>query len=367
MDFASRLVKVPTAAGEHDCTPALLLVHERLQIAEIHSDLISIDGQLVALLARTGRPRLSGHTHRTLCLSACLDTAPANESDWSFEPLVGDVEDGWLRGRGAADSKLMAAMFTQLICEQDTQVPELSMILVADEHTASARGLASAVAKLPPMDIAIGGNSMDSVQVGARGYVRCRIHVAGTQASSGDPKRERDNAAVSAAWLTLLLEKCRRDIPLDEAFGFAGEITVTGISAGSSFDAVPDAATIELDIRTTPTWSQEAAMKMVEAAIEKQSAECKVEIVHSSKAYRLAQHGPLIKRLESATDHLKTSPKLEVTAGSNIGNWLTGQGFEVLHGLGVSGEGVHGIDERARLDDLEPILLAYRKLIASYA
>lgn len=51
----------------------------------------------------------------TWVLDACLDTAPfGDESAWSFPPTAGDVVDGSLRGRGAADSKSGAALFCHI-------------------------------------------------------------------------------------------------------------------------------------------------------------------------------------------------------------------------------------------------------------
>ncbi|MFD7663746.1 hypothetical protein [Streptomyces sp. NPDC059788] len=48
-------------------------------------------------------------------LDACVDTAPYGDATaWSFTPSSGEVRDGWLLGRGSADSKLAAAMFCHI-------------------------------------------------------------------------------------------------------------------------------------------------------------------------------------------------------------------------------------------------------------
>ncbi|MFM8594706.1 MAG: M20/M25/M40 family metallo-hydrolase, partial [Chloroflexota bacterium] len=46
-----------------------------------------------------------------LVLSAHLDTVPTGDRPWAFDPFVGDVVDGRLRGRGASDMKSALACF----------------------------------------------------------------------------------------------------------------------------------------------------------------------------------------------------------------------------------------------------------------
>lgn len=51
-------------------------------------------------------------------LDACVDTAPyGDETAWSFPSACGDIVDGWLRGRGSADSTLAAAMFCHIAAD----------------------------------------------------------------------------------------------------------------------------------------------------------------------------------------------------------------------------------------------------------
>ncbi|MFD3486177.1 hypothetical protein [Streptomyces sp. NPDC058665] len=61
-------------------------------------------------------------------LDACVDTAPfGDESSWTFPPTSGDVKDGWLLGRGAADSKLAAAMFCHIAADNYAQAGGLAV------------------------------------------------------------------------------------------------------------------------------------------------------------------------------------------------------------------------------------------------
>jgi succinyl-diaminopimelate desuccinylase len=52
------------------------------------------------------------------------------------------------------------------------------------------------------------------------------------------------------------------------------------------------------------------------------------------------------------------------TAGpSNIGNLLASEGIPATAGFGVRYEGLHGVDERARLADLPVVHAVYRRAV----
>lgn len=361
--FAGELVRISTVGGQDDCTPALHLVHERLQTRGVASEIITLDDDPIALIARAGKPGSSA-----LCLNACIDTATVGDRDaWTFDPLAGDVVDGWLRGRGSADSKLAVAMFTQLMCDHDPDAPQLTMLLDADEHTGNFGGAMAAAKLIDAPDVIIGYPGKDRVCTGARGLVRCNVHVSGTAMHSGSSRRRRDNAAVHAARLVVALEDARNGLPTDHIFaGMSGEITVTGMTAGTSFSQVPDTAIVQVDMRTTGAWTAQDALAMIERAASMSGAQCKVETLQTWLPYVLADDHPFRMRMIEATNHLEDPPTFQAAGPSNIGNWLTGEGFNVLCGFGVSAQGVHGADERACLDDLPAIFRAYQRLIGSY-
>jgi succinyl-diaminopimelate desuccinylase len=366
VELAGKLVRTPTVAGEHDCAPALDLVHSRLTSAGVHSEIVEQDGKPIALVARAGRAE--ERIARSLCLNACIDTAPVGDrASWSFDPFAGDVADSYLRGRGSADSKLAVAMFTELMCAHSAEAMELWMLIDADEHTGGFGGVMAGAELIDATDVVIGYPGLDKVCTGARGLVRLVLHVTGEAMHSGSSRRERSNAAVHAAHLALALDRARHLLDVDQAFGKSGEITVTGIEAGTSFSQVPGSAQVLVDIRTTPLWRGADAVQLVERVIAAEGIDCQIKQLQEWPAYETPQRGALVARMREATDHISPPPVFEVAGPSNIGNWLAGQGFDVLCGFGVRAEGVHGADERANLADLDDVLTAYRRLIASYA
>ncbi|WNI16815.1 hypothetical protein [Actinacidiphila sp. ITFR-21] len=102
VDLAQRLVRLPSRGGVDGHGPVLEVLETWLSDRAVrHRRLYGGSGALVGLVAE-----VEGEAPgRWWALDACVDTAPFGDgSAWSFPPTCGDVVDGWLLGRGSADS-----------------------------------------------------------------------------------------------------------------------------------------------------------------------------------------------------------------------------------------------------------------------
>nr|WP_306806336.1 M20/M25/M40 family metallo-hydrolase [Streptomyces sp. SKN60] len=115
VELAQELVRRPSRGGVDPYGPVLGVLERRLGERGLpHRRLRSPAGEVVGVLVevRGGRPG------PWWVLDACVDTAPFGDTGrWSFSPTSGEVRDGWLLGRGAADSKLAAALFCHLAAD----------------------------------------------------------------------------------------------------------------------------------------------------------------------------------------------------------------------------------------------------------
>ncbi|MFJ8532301.1 hypothetical protein [Streptomyces sp. NPDC093591] len=102
IDLAQRLIRCPSRAGIDDYGPVLGVLEDWLAVRELpYRRLYGDTGGVVGLLIEV----TGGRPGRWWALDACVDTAPyGDEGAWSFAPDSGEVVDGRLRGRGAADS-----------------------------------------------------------------------------------------------------------------------------------------------------------------------------------------------------------------------------------------------------------------------
>lgn len=370
--LARELVRRPSRGGIDDYRPVLTVLEDwladhRLPGRRLHDD----TGALVGLLVEVpgGRPG------PWWTLDACVDTAPyGDESAWSFPPDAGDVVDGWLRGRGAADSKLAAAMFCHIAADLAPIAAHLhgglAVLLDADEHTGGFGG-ARAHLRDPhaarPAGVMIGYPGFDEVVVGGRGLWRAAITVHAPSGHSGSAKTV-VGAITRAARLVQLLDTAQ--LPgVVEGFPLPPKLSVTAIHGGQGFSVTPDRVELNVDVRTTPAFAARDAEALVRGAVAALDAELPaptptdITPVATWPPFRLAaDEQPAAALLNAAAEAgLTVRPK---TAGpSNIGNLLAGEGIAATAGFGVPYEGLHGIDERAHLAELPQVHAVYRRAV----
>lgn len=370
--LAQQLIRRPSRAGIDDYGPVLTVLEDWLAERELpHRRLYDERGGVVGLLVEVA----GGRPGSWWALDACVDTAPyGDEGAWSFPPDCGEVVDGWLRGRGAADSKLAAAMFCHIAAElhdrSDALRGGLAVLLDVDEHTGGFGGARAYLADpeaVRPAGVMIGYPGLDEVVVGGRGLWRATIAVHADSGHSGS-RRTTSGAVSRAAELVRLLDAAVLP-PADPDFPLPPKVTVTSCHGGQGFSVVPDLCELGVDIRTTPAFDARAAEHLIREAVADLDARLPaprptaITPVASWPPYRLEKdQQPAAALLDAATAE---GPAVRAkTAGpSNIGNLLADEGIPATAGFGVRYEGLHGVDERACLADLPAVHGVYRRAV----
>src|ERR1019366_4391652 len=103
------LVRIPSRAGTDPYGPVLECMSAWLAGHGLTPRLLSAPGgETGAMVCEID----GSQPGRRYVLDACLDTAPfGEEAAWPSPPVSGEIDDGWLHGRGACDSKAGAAIF----------------------------------------------------------------------------------------------------------------------------------------------------------------------------------------------------------------------------------------------------------------
>src|SRR5664279_918014 len=103
-----------------------------------------------SLVARWG-----GTTGDPLLLHGHLDVVPANAADWQVDPFSGEIQDGYLWGRGAVDMKDFDAILLSVVRARAAAgaVPDRPMVLTftADEEAGGHKGAEHLVVKHPEL------------------------------------------------------------------------------------------------------------------------------------------------------------------------------------------------------------------------
>ncbi|WP_406738545.1 M20/M25/M40 family metallo-hydrolase [Streptomyces sp. NBC_00853] len=375
VELAQKLIREPSRGGIDDYGPVLSILEAWLSQRSLpHRRLHDNNGQLVGLLVEIhgGRPG------PWWALDACVDTASyGDQAAWSFPPSAGDVQDGWLRGRGSADSKLAASMFCHIAADLRDEAGAfaggLAVLLDVDEHTG---GFGGALAYLDdpqatrPDGVMIGYPGMDEVVVGGRGLWRATISVHAPAGHSGS-SRTLVGAISRAARLVTLLDATDLPGPADDNSGFplAPKLTVTALHGGEGFSVLPDLCSLNVDVRLTPAFDAEAAETLVRKAAAQLDAELPgplpthIEPIATWPPFRLRHDEQPAAALMAAARRAGIAATPKTAGPSNIGNLLAMYGIPATAGFGVPYEGLHGLDERADLSELPRVYAIYQQAV----
>jgi succinyl-diaminopimelate desuccinylase len=104
----------------------------------------------------------------------------------------------------------------------------------------------------------IGYPRPDHVVIGGRGVLRARLHAHGIASHSGS-RTTTPNAITKAAALVSALAAAELPASADPAFPLPPKMTVTEISGGNGYSAVPDLCILNVDVRLTPNLDATAA------------------------------------------------------------------------------------------------------------
>ena len=281
----ARLVKIKSlSTQERDVQLEL-----KRQMEEAGFNEVKIDG-LGNVIGRIGTGK------KILAIDGHMDTVDIGNSDnWNFDPLGGEIKNGFVHGRGSVDQKGGPAAFVTAgrILKELGFNKDLTIYFVGSVIEEDCDGLCWKYIiekdKIKP-DFVISTEPTNlNVYRGQRGRMEMQVHFYGVSSHGSAPERGK-NAIYMASKVALEIEKLNEKLKGDEFLG-KGSITITEIiSKSPSLCAVSDYARIHIDRRLTTGETRETAVKEIEKLIEGYNS--KVELLNfSGKAYTGLEYG----------------------------------------------------------------------------
>ena len=372
VNLTRELVRIPSRAGTDPYRPVLECMSAWLAGHGLTPRLLSAPGgETVAMVCEIN----GSQPGPRYVLDACLDTAPfGDEAAWTYPPVSGEIDDGWLHGRGACDSKAGAAIFAHVAARHqlisDQLAGSLVLLFDVDEHTGhfgGARAYFEGPGAPERVDgVMIGYPGLDHVVTGGRGVLRARLHVHGVASHSGG-RTITPNAITKAASLASALASAELPDSTGPDFPLPPRLTVSEITGGSGYSAVPDLCTLNVDVRLTPALDATAAEALLRSLADAVDAAwpgtqpTRMELTTCWPPYQLGDDSRLATALLAAARQAGLSPAAKIAGPSNIGNYLAGLGIPATAGFGVDYKGLHGTNERIRLDSIPPVQAAYHQ------
>jgi putative selenium metabolism hydrolase len=281
----SKLVKIKSlSTKEKDVQMEL-----KRQMEETGFDEVWIDG-LGNVIGRIGSGK------KILAIDGHMDTVDiGNQDNWTFDPLGGEIKDGFVHGRGSVDQKGGPAAFVTAgrILKELEFNNDLTIYFVGSVIEEDCDGLCWKYIieedKIKPHFVISTEPTNLTISRGQRGRMEMQVHFYGVSSHGSAPERGK-NAIYMASKVALEIEKLNERLKVDEFLG-KGSITITEIISGSpSLCAVSDYARIHIDRRLTSGETKETAEREIEELIKGYNA--KVELLNFyEKAYTGLDYG----------------------------------------------------------------------------
>lgn len=257
----------------HGLTPRL----ERLQPGRAN---------LLLSLGSAARPHLVFLGH--------ADTVPVGERPWRHDPFGGEVEGGYLFGRGAADMKgAIAAMATALVELQSARLKGRVSLLVTAGEEVDGLGAEAFLRQHGVDDVdgfVIGEPTGNALAVGHKGALFTLARFFGRTAHGSMPE-----AGVNA--VEHLLVAASHLLELAKVYGPA-TAAITRVAGGVQVNVIPDAAHFTVDIRSPAGEARSLWQAFEDFLRERQAADDRfafgLEVLRERAALRTETSAPLV-------------------------------------------------------------------------
>ena len=312
-----------------------------------------------------------------LCLAGHTDVVPpGDEAAWTTPPFEPVLQDGVLRGRGAADMKgALGAMVAAVARLPEAEAPPLAFLVTGDEEGAAVHGTKAALAEVERrgrgFDACLVGEPTNPqalgtmMKVGRRGSCNAVLTVTGRQGHVAYPHLA-DNPLTSLHRMLGALVGA----PLDEGYERFQpsnlELTAWGCPEGAE-NVIPASAWARLNVRFNPCWTGESLVAELERRIEGVAGEARWTLAPrvSGEAFLTSHPGLVGLVADAAEAETGRRPEPSTTGGTSDARFLSRHAPTVEFGL--VGETMHQVDERVEVGDVEALARIYGRVIAGYA
>jgi putative selenium metabolism hydrolase len=221
----SKLVKIKSLSTQEKDVQLEL----KRQMEEAGFDEVKIDG-LGNVIGRIGNGK------RILAIDGHMDTVDmGNMDNWSFNPLGGDIKDGFVHGRGTVDQEGGPAAFVtsgrilkELGFDKDLTIYFVGSVMEEDCDGLCWKYIIEEDKIKPDFVISTEPTNLN-IYRGHRGRMEMHVHFYGVSSHGSAPERGK-NAIYMASRAALEIEKLNNRLNFDEFLG-KGSVTISEIKS----------------------------------------------------------------------------------------------------------------------------------------
>jgi len=315
-----------------------------------------------------------GNEGPNLCFAGHTDVVPVGDaSAWTVNPFGGEIINGNLYGRGAADMKGAIAAFAGAVASfldrHGRPAGSISLLITGDEEGVSINGtkpvLEWLAAKGETLDACIVGEPTnprrlgEMMKIGRRGSLNVTLTAFGAQGHAAYPHLA-DNPLPRLARALHLLA----DSPLDRGTPHfqPSTLALTSIDVGNpASNVIPAKGTARFNIRFNDLHTPASLERHIQDVLEEVGGAWDVKIQVSGPSF-LTPPGPLSEMVSQAV-HSVTGlmPELSTSGGTSDARFIKDHCPVVEFGL--VGASMHKVDEHVAVSDLEQLAGIYGQVL----
>jgi succinyl-diaminopimelate desuccinylase len=332
--------------------------------------------------------RLSGNGKHLMFAGHTDVVPPGEETAWTHPPFGGEIDGGFLYGRGAVDMKGGIACFVAAvarhIAEHGRPKGSISLLITGDEEGPAINGTAKlldwAEAKGEKWDAAIVGEPTnpdslgDMIKIGRRGSLSGTITVHGRQGHVAYPHLA-DNPVPG---LVVLVEALMHPGFDEGTKDFQpSNLEVTTIDVGNpATNVIPAKATATFNIRFNDLWDAERLQAEIHNRLDHAARRKKLRPGKGRIDFQLSwrdRPSPVfLTRDQGLIDAFAGAvatvtgrrPKLSTSGGTSDARFI--KDYCPVIEFGLVGQTMHMVDERVALSDLETLTQIYQQFLRDW-
>ncbi len=305
------------------------------------------------------------------CFAGHTDVVPVGGT-WTVDPFGGQVIDGRLFGRGAADMKGAIACFVAAVSrflESGPAKGSISLLITGDEEGPAVDGTVKVLewlqARGETLDLCLVGEPTnprhlgEMMKIGRRGSLNCKIRVFGTQGHAAYPHLA-DNP------IPRLLEMLRRltEKPLDDGSAHfqASTLALTTVDVGNAAtNVIPGEARAGFNIRFNDLHSGASLEKWIRGIVAEVGGDYDCTIEVSGESF-LTQPGLLSDAVADAAQVVTgRRPELSTTGGTSDARFI--KNFCPVLEFGLVAQTMHKVDEHVQVADMHALTGIYGRVL----
>ncbi|AIY65387.1 succinyl-diaminopimelate desuccinylase [Pseudoalteromonas piratica] len=316
-----------------------------------------------------------GNSQPVFCFAGHTDVVPTGPvEEWHQPPFSGNLLDGYIHGRGAADMKgSLAAMLIateRFINAYPDHKGSIAFLITSDEEGPFINGTTKVVdlleARNEKIDMCLVGEPSSShtlgdvVKNGRRGSLTGFVTVKGIQGHVAYPHLAKNPIHLVSPALD---ELANTQWDKGNDFFPATSFQISNINGGTGAgNVIPGSVEVQFNFRySTEVTADELTARTV-AILDHHGLDYDIRWVYNGLPF-LTDHGPLLDATVSAIkeiQHIDTS--VETTGGTSDGRFIAQTGAQVVE-LGPINATIHKVNECVNARDLEILADIYEAIL----